>query len=465
MERRVIENARRVVEFSQQHDYLQKAFFHLFGERLLRDGYVDAGYLLETTVKGTYYSQLKGSSLQRLYAKGCMPSENLDTMFNFMENMIEDDAELTPLEEEALIFWFFLPYLSSLKKGRKREYLLEILSRFLEKWSGLEEDGGDRLLPEIPGEDDGDWEEEEKYEGGGPLKVSRGIIYDSDLCSMELICSVEEFTREIFKLKSRNAGKMLFYRGHSRLDYLLLPGIKREKNWQKYENTMYQEILVRCAKDFSFCQTHLDYLVEMQHYGLPTRLLDITENPLVALYFACCSNLDRIGEVIVFPAQAKAVKYTKSDTVSVLAALPTLSYEEQKKLLRLCRNKKDETEDREYAKLTGKLAAEIKSRNPAFEPRIKKEDLQGHVFVTPMRNNQRIIKQDGSFIICGLGDKNSDSGALGDLRCEDEEGKRMIFAIGEKAEIMQELDTLSINQASLFPEIDDVAQYIKEKFR
>lgn len=77
------------------------------------------------------------------------------------------------------------------------------------------------------------------------------------------------------------------------------PGIKRVSRWVENENIMYQEILVRCAQNFTHCQTHLDYLVEMQHYGLPTRLLDITENPLVALYFACCSNRDKIGEVIV----------------------------------------------------------------------------------------------------------------------------------------------------------------------
>ena len=40
-------------------------------------------------------------------------------------------------------------------------------------------------------------------------------------------------------------------------------------------------------QSFSECKSALDYLVQMQHYGLPTRLLDMTTNPLVALYFAC----------------------------------------------------------------------------------------------------------------------------------------------------------------------------------
>lgn len=158
------------------------------------------------------------------------------------------------------------------------------------------------------------------------------------------------------------------------------------------------------------------------------------------------------------------VRYAKSDTAALLAALPTLNYREQAQLYRLCMNGLPEAEDAEYQELAGKLASEVKSRNPAFEPRIRKSDITGHVFVTPIRNNQRIMKQDGSFIICGLTGEGGDSDNLDSLRCKDSEGKQLVLVINDKETILKELDTLSINRATLFPEIDDVAEYLKGKY-
>lgn len=293
------------------------------------------------------------------------------------------------------------------------------------------------------------------------LEVSQGVVFDNNRCSLEIIESVDNYARYIFSLKKKHSQEMLFFRGHSQLNYFLQPGIKRKQNWLENEDIMYQELLVRCSQNFVHYHTHLDYLVEMQHYGLPTRLLDITENPLVALYFACNGHKDKKGQVYVLCAESQNVKYAKSDTVAVLSALPTLSYVEQKRLYKSCINGMDEKDDEEYEILAKKLAAKVKSLNPAFESRIRKEDLLKNAFVIPLRSNQRIVKQEGAFIICGIdGTENK----LDDICCNDSCGRRIVLIVKDKDKILKELDILSVNRASLFPEIDDVAEYIREKY-
>jgi hypothetical protein len=46
-------------------------------------------------------------------------------------------------------------------------------------------------------------------------------------------------------------------------------------------------------------EDHLGWMQVAQHYGLPTRLLDWTQNAAVALFFACCDQPGQDGLVVI----------------------------------------------------------------------------------------------------------------------------------------------------------------------
>ena len=275
------------------------------------------------------------------------------------------------------------------------------------------------------------------------------------------ISSLERFISEISKFP-KNAN--FFGRGHINVNYIAFPSLFREKRFYKNEYMMYQELVIRCPDSFVHCSSHLDFLVEMQHYGLPTRLLDITSNPLIALYFACESGNDP-GEVLIYKVHNNELKYGKCDEVAILSSLPMLSFEKQKSLLEILKKGRlllNPTYE--------EFVHEVQSERPAFQSNLTLEKIMNPVFVKPVRNNQRIAHQEGAFIIWGLDESfYSDDMQAGSnkLRTNDyryfKDGKKVVFYIraNKKREIIEGLNRIGINRAYVYPEIDDVAEYIK----
>lgn len=258
-----------------------------------------------------------------------------------------------------------------------------------------------------------------------------------------------------------------YYRGHYKSSYELMPSVFRGQNWDK-EDYFYHEIMVHCPQHFQY-DSHLDKLVTMQHYDCPTRLLDVTSNPLVALYFACknygCKKCETSneGEVLIFPVVSRDVVYSDSDRALMLSCLPRFSTKDKETLFEITQNSlsvgkfKQVTGGSRYAdSIVERFYHEITTELPSFKREIKPLDLLHPLFVQPNKTNGRILKQDGAFIINGL----SANG------CEAKEKMRTLthtsIKIHNQNGILEELKSLGINEASLFPEVDKVAQYLKD---
>lgn len=282
--------------------------------------------------------------------------------------------------------------------------------------------------------------------------------------------------------KEKTSEMKIFFRGQSQDKWYLTPPIFRSKKRKKKEHKIYSQAMTECPQDFANCNNHCEILSTMQHYGIPTRLLDVTKNALVALYFAVVDDKGIVsknddGVVYIIGAPKTHIKEYDSDTISILASLPRFSQKEQKRI----RKKADEAlndKKREifnYDSDVHRLLHEIKKEKPQFEPIISPKDVMDNFIFTPKKTNPRIIRQQGAFIIFGLKHKK--------IRCEkslikNAKSKNKIhnahrpvilnkikISKKHKKDIYKDLKTCGITQTSLFPELYKYGEFIVNKYK
>jgi hypothetical protein len=99
-------------------------------------------------------------------------------------------------------------------------------------------------------------------------------------------------------------GRIFWFRGHPKVEYRLAPSALRYDTEDERNRGLG---LVADMKRFLEMKLsrppapddHLGWIQVAQHYGLPTRLLDWTQNAAAALFFACCKEPLEDGLVVI----------------------------------------------------------------------------------------------------------------------------------------------------------------------
>ena len=412
---------------------VHRAFKMVMLDKMLKDGYFDMSIYVGGSIrKQDIIDRLKseGSKYCRLY-DGSYPkpdtaAQEWDKRLSTSSNAgTEEDVELSQTEAEAIVNWVYRVFSTKEERQAFTEYFFK--------------------------------QAKDLYSIQNDIKFTQNIVYNSAKVDIHILSSLSEVNDFIAALPIR--GKNVFFRGHANANYRMLPSIMRAESLMWHENDMCQELLINCPDSFEKCKTHLEKLVEMQHYGLPTRLLDITRNPLVALYFACESHNDSFGELVLVSADNQSTVYSLDERASVLASLSVLTYEQQCELYYYAVNDNDIAEQEKNASFAmRKLVQAVKQDLGVSTVQIYGPELLRNYIVNVIKHNSRIARQDGAFIICGL---SQDS--IEEFRYT-KDGKRMIVLVNNKQEILKQLDVFKINRATIFPEIECVAEYIRGKY-
>lgn len=209
----------------------------------------------------------------------------------------------------------------------------------------------------------------------------------------------------------------LFYRGVSSHTYEDIPSVLREESYKENETEFIRKCQTERFQEFSDDQTRFDTLVKMQHYGFPTRLLDITRNPLVALYFSSqqshTEKKEDDGKVeAIFISKTKIVT-VGSEACAIYSYFPFINNNTKKYLREIYYSwcKKD-TSESSYSRRQSELIIQNSQKDISdFDQPMRKMEngiisfgeLMNVFCVIPRMNNERIKKQVGAFLIYGLG--------------------------------------------------------------
>lgn len=255
------------------------------------------------------------------------------------------------------------------------------------------------------------------------------------------ITSLDHFQKIISRYEIVYPGK-LFFRGENEYFDTRSPGILRNDQWTQHESDFYQELVKMHQSEFSNAPDYIDRLALMQHYGAPTRLLDVSVNPYISLYFASEDSPNNDDGYLYMYVR----KPVHKDDVSV-RMLSWMACNKWDSLEYACRSY-----EIRYAESINITDIKALIDQPQF---LCQSDFNG-------TDNARLKAQKGTFVICGERYVN-DQWKISTL---DSILPVLVFRIPVefKKSIRKELDQYGINESSIYTDLASAAKYLRDKY-
>jgi hypothetical protein len=223
-------------------------------------------------------------------------------------------------------------------------------------------------------------------------------------------------------------GHTLWWRGHGTARWSLVASVFRhgkERSWEVYLTNQFRNGAGSRHPSCPAFEDIASWLALMQHYRLPTRLLDWTESLLTAAFFAT-EGVEPPGEdahAVVWSLSAEIMNRVLHDDVvygiNHKAVQPFLA--------------------------------------PSFSE--KEADMQGAMAVSPAQSDIRLLTQQAGFTVHGDGQPLDEIEGAEQFLC------RILIPVDACPGIAEELAAVGIRRSTLFPDLENLARELSRGLR
>ena len=240
-----------------------------------------------------------------------------------------------------------------------------------------------------------------------------------------IVHDLAELVQTVEKIQEIRTNSLLWWRGHSKTEYKLRPSVFRADYGYQFEQNAIASFIQRAPLRHSNLPQSSDqaaWLFLMQHYGLPTRMMDWSSSPLIAAFFATESHIDETGAIWgLVPGYLSFLECGKQALIGV----------------------------------GGSPARQI-IRAP-FSREGQGEESMKIVSIIANHVDPRMLAQQSQFTVHGRED------ALEEVERSEEFLIRIDIARGARRRIANQLEMIGIHRSNLFPDLENLAKEISRK--